>query len=282
MGLGLVPLGILFTVRGCNRACTFCQTPAFCDRKLDPIPIDGIEEVIRFYRRLRVGAILILDECFGSIPSHAEQVVSCLNRAALPWLPMTRADILISKLSEWGHQGLAGALLGIESFRSSHLRRIKKGNIEDITRVLIKRLKSEDRIIVGFYMIGFEDDTQESLKFDLQELADLKLDVAQVCILTPFHHTRLWESLSPYGIHEDALSKFDGKHLVWNHPNFQPGELERILKSFFLKAFPTGREAETMRRFARQMIRRAGLAAGLSFITGTFLHANAIDTWMTR
>ncbi|UCG83155.1 MAG: radical SAM protein, partial [Dehalococcoidia bacterium] len=245
------------------------------------LPLDSLAEVIETYRRLHVGAVLILDESFGSRPEHAEQVISLINKASLPWLPMTRADTLISRLPEWGPQGLAGALLGIESFRDTHLRRVKKRSTVDITRTLIQRLRTQDRLVVGFYMIGFEDDTRESLQADLQELADLKLDVAQVCILTPFHQTPLWEHLSQYGIDDRDLSKFDGKHLVWDHPNFEAAELEEILKDFLSKAFPAGREVETIRRFGRHLIRRVGVGAGLSFIAGSFLSANAINprTW---
>ncbi len=275
-GLGLIPLGILFTLRGCNRGCTFCQTPVFCGRKLSPLPIESLADVIKTYKRLRVGAVLILDECFGSIPDHADRVVELLNDAALPWLPMTRADVLTSRLQDWGPRGLAGALLGVESFSNARLKHIKKGSDSEITRTLIRRLHAEDRLVIGFYMIGFEDETRKSLERDVRELAALKLDVTQVCILTPFHKTPLWEHLSAdYGIRDQDLSKFNGKHLVWDHPKLTAAELERILQKFFREASPPGRETETMRRFGRQLIRHAGWNAGFSFLAGSFLRANA-------
>jgi hypothetical protein len=275
-GLNLIPLGILFTLRGCNRSCTFCQTPVFCKQRMYPLPIESLTKVIQTYKRLRVGALLILDECFGAIPNHAKQVISVINDAAIPWLPMTRADILISRLSEWGSRGLAGALLGIESFHNKYLQDLRKGTSIDQTKILIKRLRAEDRLVIGFYMIGFEEDTSESLKEDLEELSALKLDVAQVCILTPFHQTTLWAHLSQYGIDERDLSRFDGKHLVWKHPNLTPSELEMLMQDFFLNVFPPSREMETIRRFGRQLIRRVGIGAGLSFLAGSFLRTNAM------
>jgi len=53
-GLGLLPVGILFTQRGCNRNCTFCQTPVFCSQILNPISIESVKGVVNVYRRLRV------------------------------------------------------------------------------------------------------------------------------------------------------------------------------------------------------------------------------------
>jgi hypothetical protein len=275
-GLGLISLGILFTLRGCNRGCTFCQTPVFCGGKFTPLPIKSLADVIKTYQRLRVGAVLILDECFGSLPDHAEQVVELLDNAALPWLPMTRADILMTRLQEWGSRGLAGALIGIESLNDARLKDIKKGSTAETIQTLIRRLHAGDRLVIGFYMIGYEDETRKTLERDLQQITALQLDVTQVCILTPFHRTPLWEHLSThYEIYDHDLSKFNGKHLVWAHPKMTGEDLETMLQQFFLKASPPERTMESMRRFGQQLVRRAGISAGLSFLVGSFLRANA-------
>ena len=273
--LSLIPIGIIFTSRGCNRMCTFCQTPVFCDGGISTIPLDSLFEVIELYKRMRVGAILILDECFGSIPEHANQVVQLLDEAAIPWLPMTRADIIMSNLASWNEQGMAGAFLGIESFREKNLKQIRKGGDSGLTKKLIKRLHATDRLIVGYYIIGFEEDDPESLTADMHELVSLNLDITQVCILTPFHQTPMWDQLSVYGIHDSDLSKFDGKHLVWNHPNFTAVELEGTLQEFFANVCPSRRDTDTIRRFSRQLIKRVGMGAGLSFLAGTLLRANS-------
>jgi len=171
---------------------------------------------------------------------------------------------------------LAGCLLGIERLEDGRLRHIRKGSNAARTTDLIRRLHAGDRLVVGYCMIGFENDDRDSLRAAMQDVAALKLDVTQVCILTPFHGTKLWEELSGYGIRDEDLSRFDGKHLVWNHPNFEPDELEAILQEFFATTFPPDRDAATMRRFARQLMRRVGMGAGLTFLAGTLLQANAM------
>jgi hypothetical protein len=277
--LGLISLGILFTMRGCNRRCTFCQTPAFCGNRLEPLPLKPLKEVIAEYVRLRAGAILILDECFGILPEHAEEVIRVLHQSGLPWLSMTRADILSSQLSEWGPRGMSGALIGIESLQGRHLKGIRKDSHLESTKAVIKRLHSEDRLVIGFHMIGFEDDTVRSLQNELHELANLNLDFTQICILTPFHQTALWNQFQEkYSIDESDLSKFDGKHLVWNHPHFTADKLEQILRDFYKVCNSPQRDAETIRRFARLALRRSGIEAGLSHLAGAFILANAGKT----
>ncbi|NIP55867.1 MAG: radical SAM protein [Phycisphaerae bacterium] len=276
-GLGLLPVGILFTQRGCNRNCTFCQTPVFCGRTLNPISLESIKRVINAYRRLRVGAILILDECFGALPRQSDSVTLMLRDSALPWLPMTRVDILDRNLTEWADRGMFGALLGIEAFRGDNLESVRKTcGIEKVLS-LINRMHVLDLIAIGFFMIGFENDTEASLQEDLRQLESLKLDIVQVCILTPFHGTSLYQRLSEkYGIDESDLSKFDGKNLVWNHPHFSRSCIEQKLREFFQVSFPPAREIETMKRYARRVIKSAGMEAGLSFLAGSFLRANVV------
>src|SRR5258708_1838859 len=56
-----MPIGILFTTRGCSFPCTFCQTTAFAPRP-KAIPLESIEEAIRFYVAHGIQYVLILHE----------------------------------------------------------------------------------------------------------------------------------------------------------------------------------------------------------------------------
>src|SRR5207302_1267842 len=69
-----LPVGVIFTTRGCSFQCTFCQTTAFAPRP-KAIPLEAIERVVRFYVARGIRYALILDENFGNIPDHAEAVI---------------------------------------------------------------------------------------------------------------------------------------------------------------------------------------------------------------
>src|SRR5882762_4095713 len=86
-----MPIGILFTTRGCSFSCTFCQTTAFAPRP-KAIPLESIEEAIQFYVAHRIQYVLILDENFGNIPQHAEEVIELLARYRVKWLVQSRVD----------------------------------------------------------------------------------------------------------------------------------------------------------------------------------------------
>ena len=117
--------GYLFTNRGCNNKCDFCQTPPFCP-KPSKIPLHSIERVLQYYKKLGLTEIIILDESFGLYRKHAEKVVDLLDKYGFYWFPMIRADYLKKRIHDWSKKGLIGALTGIESFNQQILDNLGK------------------------------------------------------------------------------------------------------------------------------------------------------------
>ena len=224
------PVGILFTTRGCSFKCTFCQSPAFAPRP-DAIPFEHIDHVLKFYKAQGLTEVFILDENFGNIPKHAERVMARLADLGLNWTPMTRLDLIKRNFDSWVPNGFAGALMGVESMSQDVLNEIKKrGSIEAMTGV-IEKMNQRNLLTIGFYIIGFENDTVESLERDLKAVAKLNLDLTQVCVLTPLPGTPLWNEIdTKYGIFERDYEKYDAGHLVWNHPHLTPAEARDIVE----------------------------------------------------
>ena len=225
-----MPVGILFTTRGCSFQCTFCQTTAFAPRP-KAIPLEAIERAVRFYLQHGIRYTLILDENFGNIPEHAEAVIELLARYGIRWLVQSRVDLFLRNFDAWLEMGMEGALFGIESFHQEVLKQIHKGEKVEAVMELAGRLNRAGRYAQGYYIIGFPSETPESIREDLKTLAGLELDVTQITIVTPHPRTQLWGELeAKYGIFERDWAKFDTKNLVWGHPNCGPGSLEALLR----------------------------------------------------
>jgi radical SAM superfamily enzyme YgiQ (UPF0313 family) len=102
----------------------------------------------------------------------------------------------------------------------------------------------------GYYIIGLPSETPESIAEDLRTLASLKLDVTQITIVTPHPRTEMWSELdSRFGIFESDWSKFDTKHLVWNHPHCAPGVLESLLEQGFRGCYGSDWLVRTSKKF---------------------------------
>src|ERR1700676_3069069 len=156
---------------------------------------------------------------------------------------------------------MEGALFGIESFHQEVLKQIHKGEKVEAVMELARRLNRAGKYAHGYYIIGFPSETPESIAEDLKTLASMELDVTQITIVTPHPRTQLWGELdSQYGIFEKDLSKYDTKHLVWNHPNCPPGSLEALLQRGFELCYGKDWLRRTGRKFLASRMRRHDLS----------------------
>lgn len=277
--------GVLFTTRGCPVGCKFCQTPVFCN-KPNIIPLESIERVIAYYKENGINVVLIEDENFGCNRRHADQVVQLLDKYQMIWGCMARADYLRKKIDDWAGMrkkngrnvaGFGGAAIGIENLHQERLDDIKKKEgTEDILET-IRLLQKHGLGTVGYYMIGFEDDTIKSLKEDIPKLAALKLDITQICVITPLPQTPLYTEIEEkYGIWDHDYHNYDGKHMVWNHPHIAPEEFPKILDWSFGKTYSWITPIRTSARVWANAYRYGGLA-GMKEVAAYISRANKFD-----
>ena len=244
-----LPIGVLFSSRGCSFRCTFCQTTAFAP-KPKAITLESLDRVLRFYVQHGIHFVLILDENFGNLPSHAESVIELLAKHRVRWLVQSRVDLFLRNFDAWRACGLEGALFGIESFHQEILKQMHKNEKVQAAFELAERLNQMGLYAQGYYIIGLPSESPESIAEDLRTLGSLELDVTQITIVTPHPLTEMWRDLeSRFGIFEKDWSKYDTKHLVWSHPNCGPGVLEGLLEEGFRQCYGTKWLARTTKKF---------------------------------
>ena len=258
-GLKVRHFGYLFTTRGCSIGCTFCQTPAFAPHAT-PIPLESIEETLRYYRRLGIHGVMILDETFGLLRRHALDVVELLERYGMHWAAMLRADLLLKHLPRFQQAGFFGGMMGIESLDPSRLASVQKREQVAVVREAFAQLRRRGMVRIGYYMLGFEADTEASIQRDVEALADWELDLTQLCVMTPFPATPLWHDLvRRRGLIDRDWRHWDAKHLVWRHPHLSPVQMRELLHHAMRRLNTTARTARLLRLY-RAMDR--GAAAG--------------------
>jgi radical SAM superfamily enzyme YgiQ (UPF0313 family) len=209
-----------------------------------------LDRVLRFYVQHGIHFVLLLDENFGNLPSHAEAVIELLARHKVRWLVQSRVDLLLRNFNDWRRCGMEGALFGIESFHQDILKQMHKNEKAQSAFELAERLDRAGMYAQGYYIIGLPPETPASIAQDLRTLASLKLDVTQITIVTPHPQTEMWRELdSGYGIFEKDWSRFDTKHLVWNHPHCAPGVLESLLEEGFRACYGKDWLMRTTKKF---------------------------------
>lgn len=276
-GIKVNCVGYLFTGRGCPFNCEFCQTPSFCNKAYN-LSLDSIKNIIDYYKTLGISQAIILDENFGIFHKHADEIINYLYKNDFYWFADLRADYLSKKLENWKDKRMAGALTAIESLNQQTLDKIKKKvNIETVLST-IKKLVSLNKMTTGFYMIGFEHETIESIKRDIKIIASLQMDITQLCVVTPLPETPLWKQIEEkYGIIDKDWHHYNAKHLVWNHPHISPKEMRKLVEWSFNTLYPPIRPMQTVKRFLTRYITTDGLLPGLKYTAKHFIHANTFD-----
>jgi radical SAM superfamily enzyme YgiQ (UPF0313 family) len=224
--------GLLYTQRGCPFTCTFCQTPAF-DKKRFTINYESIERVLRYYRKIGVKYIFVMDEIFGFDKRFAESVTALLSRYNFHWLAQSRAALFLHYLDEWYERGLRIPLVGVEAMSPDALASIdKKQDVDDVREFARRTAEKRGMFRFAYYLIGHEHMTVEDTLRDARLLKELGFDSSGVCVLTPYPQTPLWDRLeAEYGIFDRTYSHYNSKHLVWNHPHISPAQMQALLKA---------------------------------------------------
>jgi pyruvate-formate lyase-activating enzyme len=221
------PVGYLYSKRGCNIGCTFCSTPIF-NPKEEAIFMEDMYAALDEYRDAQVAHVIIYDESFFLTNQLAEQVVDALAERELPWICLTRADLIRGRIPELTDRYMDGAIVGIESYRDKNIADVKKRDDVYNVRQTVRELIDNGRRALGTFMVGFAEDTIEDMRYDIEQLRDEGLFACQLTLLTPFHGTRLYRQME-HLIDEPDLSKHDLYNLVWKHPHMDRSEARDLL-----------------------------------------------------
>ncbi len=225
----LLKLGFLYTKRGCPFKCIFCQTPAF-EKRLFNINIESIKEVLITYKRLGISHLVVTDELFGADHQFTEQITELFARYKFFWFAQSRASLFSRHLDTWYSRGLRAPSIGAEAMDQSALNNVDKlQSVEEIVEYARRTKEKPGMYRMVNYMIGYENMTAEETLEDIMRIKELGCEAHGINILTPFPKTPLWDRIeSRYGIFDRTYSKYDTKHLVWNHPHISPTQMHKL------------------------------------------------------
>lgn len=146
----------------------------------------------------------------------------------------TRLDRLDDELLGAMHRaGLCALSFGVESVAATTLRKVGRRPIpEPHQREIVRRCRELGIVTAAFYVIGFADDTWETIRATIEYSIDLGSTVAQFKILTPYPGTPLYKQMQP-AITETDWERFDGFTPTFTHPSLTHADLQFLLGSAY-------------------------------------------------
>jgi len=150
----------------------------------------------------------------------------------------TRLDRLDDDLLTTMHQaGLRALSFGVEAVSADTLKRVGRRPIpEQHQRQILARCRALGIVTAAFYVLGFTEDTWESIRATIDYSLELGSTVAQFKVLTPYPGTPLFKRMAPL-IRETDWQAFDGFTPTFRHPHLSDAELRFLLGNAYTRFY---------------------------------------------
>ena len=237
--LGLVRAIPLLTSRSCPEHCTYCPhriTADFRARTVENV-IGEMQELCKLYKKPHLVIrdplyTLDRDRCF----KISERIRSL--GLELTYECETRMDDLDEELIRAMHSsGLREISFGVESPDPVILKKVARRFIpHEHMRNMIKLCWELNISTIAFYVMGFMQDTEESIEDLIRFSIELDSTYANFKILTPYPGTPQFKQLKPL-IFESDWEKFDGYTLTFRHPVLTPRRARLMLGMAYSRYF---------------------------------------------
>ncbi len=214
----------VLTSRGCPFDCSFCSVTGMFGRKYRFRSTENVIEELRLYDDRR-NSIFFYDDNFAADPKRTRDLCEAMVREKFKfrWTTQVRADVardpeLVRLMKRSGCHTL---YIGFESVNPSSLAGMKKSQtVDEITRA-VEVLRRHRIHIHGMFVLGFDQDTWQTIRETVRFAKKARLTSTQFLILTPLPGSELYERIAA----ENRIRFHDWTLYDAHHAVFQPARL---------------------------------------------------------
>jgi len=245
--------------RGCPFQCSFCTIINVQGRKSRRRTADDVEQIIRRNLAQGVSRFFITDDNFARNLDWElifDRLIAMREQEKLNLKFTIQVDTMCHRLPHFiekaGRAGVRRVFIGLESINPDSLlgARKKQNKIAEYRRMLLE-WKRAGAIVFAGYILGFPEDTLESVMHDIQIIQrELPIDLLEPHALTALpgceDHLKLYKA----GAYLDPdLNKYDLEHVTTAHPRMSTEQWEKLYRDAW-KGFYTLEHMETVLRRA--------------------------------
>ena len=237
-------MGSVLTTRGCMMLCSFCSHRVFWRgdwRVRDPKKV--VDEIRHLVDTYQVEFITLIDPYPTKDRERWEHQLDLLIEAKIDvrLLMETRVEDIIRDediLHKYRAAGIIHMYLGAESSSDATLNSLNKGTNVDLNKQALDLLRGHDIMTEASFMIGFPNETKETVDKTISEALRLNPDIAVFPIITPMPFTPLYKEM------KDRIRVFDYSKYNLMTPIIEPhamsldevsSELARCYMTFYSK-----------------------------------------------
>jgi len=220
--------------RGCPFQCSFCTIINVQGRKSRYRTPDSVEQILRMNYEQGINRFFITDDNFARNKDWEaifDRIIKLREEDGMDVRFCIQVDTLCHKIPGFidksKRAGVTRVFIGLENINPANLIAAKKrqNKITEYRKMLLE-WKRVGIITYAGYILGFENDTPESIRHDLEIIKkELPLDMLEFFILTPLPGSEDHKVLHEKGVWMDPdMNKYDVEHVVTGHAKMTEAE----------------------------------------------------------
>lgn len=228
--------------RGCPYSCfQYCVYPLQQGRTVrQRTPKNIVDELIYWKKEFNAQAFIFRDPVFSINKKHTMELCNeIINRdVRINFIIETHLRILDEELIDiLKKAGLVGVKVGIESSNLNVLKEANRFTVsKDIQLEKINLLESKNINVSAMYIIGYPEDTTETIKETINYAIKLNTTYAQFAVWTPYPGTPIYEKYKDKIIVK-KFEDFNQYKLVFNHKNLSQRDIRNFLSDSYTKYY---------------------------------------------
>jgi hypothetical protein len=273
-----VPMLGIYPARGCPFTCNFCSVIKIAGRQIRSQSLETTLESLRRAKAAGVRMVMFTSDNFNKY-SEAKELMQLMVSENLRVQFFVQCDTQIARQEElvslMAAAGCYEIFVGVESFSRKTLLGAHKTQNHPSSYGDIVRLCRKYKIASHFSnIIGFPEDTANSVREHLKILRELRPNVASFYILCPIPGTEQYDDFLSAGyIVEKNLDRFDGTVPTWRHPQLSSAELKDLLFSCYREFY----SASYILAAAAKGLRMDGTGGPIAYVANPLF--NRFSAW---
>ncbi|MBN1695105.1 B12-binding domain-containing radical SAM protein [candidate division WOR-3 bacterium] len=199
-GKNYVKLNLIESARGCPFSCEFCSISEFYSSTYKTRPIEDITKEIQNIKGKR---FFFIDDNLVADTKRAKQLFKAITPLKIKWVGQASLQIALDEklLTIMKKSGCVGVLIGFESINKQNLEKMNKSWNQNIGKYedLIKKIYKHGIGIYATFLVGYENDTTETIERTFKFAEKSKFLLAAFNHLLPFPGTSAYKRLEEEG-----------------------------------------------------------------------------------
>ncbi len=236
------PCASLITSRGCPQGCTFCDRAVFGNRYRHFSEGYIVELVGHLKKKYKIRHLVFADDQFTASKVRLMRLCEGLleKNLEIRWNCDARVDTVDSEMLKMMKKaGCWMVSYGVESGSQEILNRVHKEIRLDQAEETVRRTKEAGLRAKGLFMVGYPEETEETLQKTLDFILRCPFDEINLSILTPYPGTAIYEEFKKQAGFIEDWSRMNAMNLLHLPQNLSAEVLakkyRRILRKFYMR-----------------------------------------------